>query len=77
MGLIFSKTYLDFPEDQWKQVSNDPVVFESVDDDAVLELMDEGGKNHKLHVRKGGRIKFMRVVGKYRLTWNDDDVTKS
>lgn len=77
MGLIYSKTYIDFPENQWRQVSNNPVIFEAINDDAVLDILDEGGKNHKLRVRKGGQVKFMRVVGKYRLNWNDDYVTKT
>ncbi|NIP62940.1 MAG: hypothetical protein GWN01_17485 [Nitrosopumilaceae archaeon] len=69
MGLIHTRTYIDFPDEQWKQISANPTIFEAMDDGISLEILDEGGKVHKISFKKGAQIKFMRVVGKYRLSW--------
>lgn len=74
MGLIYTKTYIDFSEDEWKQTSNNPATFEAIIDNATLEIMDDGYKSVKIIFRKGGKIKYLRSVGKYRLSWDNDDV---
>jgi hypothetical protein len=40
----------------------------------VLEIRDTSHKEHKLVFKKGGKIEYMRSVGKYRLKWNDEDL---
>ena len=50
-------------------------VFEATDDDVVLNIRDISHREHKLIFKKGGRIEYMRSVGKYRLRWNDNDLT--
>ena len=35
MGLLYTKFYMDFDEDEWKQISNEPIIFESVKKDIV------------------------------------------
>jgi hypothetical protein len=73
MGLIYTKLYLDFEKNNWKEISHNPVVFEALDD-VSLEIYDLSQNSHQLKFRKGGKIHFFRVVGKFRLTWNDEDL---
>ena len=74
MGLLHTMRYLDFPTDSWKQVSVNPTIFEVISNGTVLEIYDVSLKVRKLTFRKGAKIKYMRSVGKYRLTWNDEDL---
>ena len=74
MGLLYTKFYLDFESDEWKQVSANPVIFETLDDHVALDIEDTSQNYYKLTFRKGARIEIFRVVGKFRLTWNDDDI---
>ena len=73
MGLLYTKLYLNFDEDTWKQISNSPTTFEALDDN-LLEVLDTSQNSKILQFKKGGKISLLRVVGKYRLTWNDDDL---
>ena len=75
MGLLHTLHYLDFSPESWKIVSNNPTVFEAMDDDVVLNVRDISHREHKLIFKKGGRIEYMRSVGKYRLRWDDKDLT--
>ena len=74
MGLLHTLHYLDFSPESWKTVSNNPTVFEAMDDDVVLNVRDISHREHKLIFKKGGRIEYMRSVGKYRLRWNANDL---
>jgi len=74
MGLIHTTRYLDFPTDSWKQTSVNPTIFEVISDNAVLKIYDTSSKERKLVFRKGSKINYIRSVGKYRLTWNDEDL---
>lgn len=76
MGLLYTKFYLDFESAEWKQVSREPVIFETIREDVTIEINDTSQKFYKLKFRKGGQIRVLRVVGKFRLTWNDDDLLK-
>ena len=74
MGLIHTTQYLDFPSESWKILSNNPTIFEALDDNVVLDIRDLSQREHKLVFKKGGRIEYMRSVGKYRLKWDDVDL---
>ena len=74
MGLLYTKFYLDFDSDEWKSVSNEPIVFQTIKEDVTLDIEDTSHKSYKLHFKEGGKIQIFRVTGKFRLTWNDDDV---
>lgn len=74
MGLLYTKFYLDFEPTEWKQVSANPVVFETITDGVSLEIYDTSQNSYKLKFRKGGRMQLFRVVGKFRLTWDDKDL---
>jgi len=74
MGLLYTKFYMDFDEEEWKQISNDPIVFQTIKDDVILEIEDTSHKTYKLNFKKGGKLKMFRVTGKFRLTWDNDDV---
>ena len=74
MGLVHTVHYLDFSSESWKLVSNNPTIFETVVDNVVLEIRDTSHKENKLVFKKGGKIEYMRSVGKYRLRWNDEDL---
>ena len=75
MGLLHTLHYLDFSPESWKIISNNPTIFEAMNDDAVLNVRDISHREHKLVFKKGGRIEYIRSVGKYRLRWNDNDLT--
>jgi len=74
MGLVHTVHYLDFSSESWKLVSNNPTIFETVVDNVVLEIRDISHRENKLVFKKGGKIEYMRSVGKYRLRWNDEDL---
>jgi competence protein ComGF len=74
MGLIHTVHYLDFSSESWKLVSNNPTIFETIIDNVVLEIRDISHRENKLVFKKGGKIEYMRSVGKYRLRWNDKDL---
>jgi hypothetical protein len=74
MGLLYTKFYLDFDPNEWKEVSRNPVVFETISDNVSLEIYDTSQNLYKLKFRKGGRLQLFRVVGKFRLTWDDKDI---
>jgi hypothetical protein len=74
MGLFHTVYYLDFSPESWKLVSNNPAIFEAVADNVVLNIRDMSHVDHKLVFKKGGKIEYMRSIGKYRLRWNDDDL---
>ena len=66
MGLIHTN--------HWKQISSNPTVFEAIVDNAVIELRDTGHKEQKIVFKNGGQIKYIRSIGKYRLSWDDEDL---
>jgi len=74
MGLVHTTHYLDFPSESWKILSNNPTIFEALDDNVVLDIRDLSQREHKLVFKKGGRIEYIRSVGKYRLKWDDIDL---
>ena len=65
---------MDFEDDEWNQISNNPIVFQTIKDNVSVEIEDASHKSHKLCFKKGGKLCMFRVTGKFRLTWNDDDV---
>ena len=71
MGLLYTTGYVDFDEHDWRQVAGDPPQFEAVADSVSLEIFDVSQKSYKLKFKKGARVKSFRVVGKFRLTWDD------
>ncbi len=77
MGLLYTKFYMDFEDDEWSQISNDPIIFQTIKDDVNLEIEDSSLKSYKLMFKKGGKIHMFRVTGKFRLTWDDEDLLNS
>ncbi len=75
MGLLYTKLYINFEPEEWKQISVTPVTFESLKDNVSLEIMDTSQNSYHLQFKKGGKINLLRVVGKFRLTWDDGDTT--
>ena len=76
MGLLYIKFYLDFEEEDWKQVSREPAIFETIHEDVSIEINDASQNSYRLKFKKGGRLKVLRVVGRFRLTWDNDDIDK-
>lgn len=74
MGLVYTKFYMDFDPEEWRQVSNDPVTFEASKDGTSLEVEDASHKTYRLKFQKGGRVHMLRVTGRYRITWDDKDI---
>ena len=74
MGLIYTKLYVDFDPNQWKQISTNPITFQCIDDNVSLEIMDTSQNSRHLNFKNGGKINLLRVVGKFRLTWADEDL---
>jgi len=77
MGLLYTKFYMDFDNTEWAQVSNNPIVFQTVKKDVSLEIEDTSHKSFRLNFKKGGKLNMFRVTGKFRITWDDDDVSNS
>ena len=77
MGLLYTKFYMDFDDAEWMQVSNNPIIFQTVKKDVSLEIEDTSHKSFKLNFKKGGKLNMFRVTGKFRLTWDDDDISNS
>ena len=77
VGLLYTKFYMDFDAGDWAQISNDPIVFEALKKDVILEIEDTSHKSYKLNFKQGGKINMFRVTGKFRLTWNDDELLDS
>jgi len=65
---------MDFNEEEWKQISNNPIVFQTIKEDVSLEIEDTSHKSYKLNFKKGGKFKMFRVTGRFRLTWDDEDI---
>lgn len=65
---------MDFDDDEWKQTSVDPIIFQTIKKDVSLEIEDTSHKAYKLHFKEGGKLYMFRVTGKFRLTWDNDDV---
>lgn len=65
---------MDFDENEWKQISNDPILFQTIKDDVALDIEDSSHKSYKIHFKKGGKIKMLRVTGRFRITWDNEDV---
>jgi len=74
MGLVHTILYLDFSPESWKLVSNNPTIIETIVDNEVLEIRETSHRENKQVFKKGGKIEYMRSVGKYRLRWNDEDL---
>ena len=74
MGLLYTKFYLDFEDENWKSVSTNPIIFEAIKEGVTLDIEDTSHKSYKLKFREGGKIQMFRVTGKFRLTWEDEDV---
>ena len=74
MGLLYTKFYLDFDENEWKQISNNPIVFQTLHDGVSLDIEDSSHKSYKLNFKEGGKLHMFRVTGRFRLTWDDDDI---
>ena len=66
---------MDFDPEEWKQVSTNPIIFEAQGDNVTLDIDDTSHNTYKLKFKKGGKIQMFRVVGKFRLTWDDEDAS--
>ena len=47
MGLLYTKFYVDFDNEEWTQISNDPIVFQTKKDNVSLEIEDSSHKTYK------------------------------
>ena len=74
MGLAYTFHHLDFESSEWRQVSNNPLIFESIQEDNSIEISDVSGRVHSLKFKKGGLLKIIRVAGKFRISWDDESV---
>jgi len=74
MGLLYTKFYMDFDEAEWNQISNNPIIFQTIKDRVTIEIEDSSHKSHKINFKEGGKLQMFRVTGRFRLTWDDEDV---
>lgn len=74
MGLLYTKFYMDFDEEEWNQISNNPIVFQTIKNGVSIEIEDSSHKSHKITFKEGGKLQMFRVTGRFRLTWDDEDV---
>ena len=74
MGLLYTKVHLDFDENDWKEISSNPIIFQTIKDDVTLEIETTSQKLYKLNFKKNGKLNMFRVTGQFRLTWNNEDI---
>ena len=74
MGLLYTRVHLDFDENDWKEISSNPIVFQTIKDDVTLEIETTSQKLYKLNFKKNGKLNMFRVTGQFRLTWNNEDI---
>ena len=74
MGLLHTKFYMDFDEEEWNQISTNPLIFQTIKDSVSIEIEDSSHISHKIIFKKGGKLHMLRSVGRYRFTWDDEDV---
>ena len=74
MGLLYTKFHMNFDENEWNQISNNPIVFQTIKNDVTLEIEDTSHKSYKLHFKESGKLEMFRVTGQFRLTWDDKDI---
>ena len=67
---------MDFDDTEWKQISNNPIIFQTQKDNVSLEIEDVSHKSYKLIFKNGAKFQMFRVTGKFRLTWDDEDLFK-
>ena len=77
MGLLYTKFHMDFDESDWKLISHNPIVFQTQKDNVVLEVEDTSQKLSKLIFKNGSKFHMFRVTGKFRLTWDNDDIVQN
>ncbi|KRO28615.1 MAG: hypothetical protein ABR53_05065 [Nitrosopumilus sp. BACL13 MAG-121220-bin23] len=68
---------MDFDEPDWKLISHNPIVFQTQKDNVVLEVEDTSQKLSKLIFKNGSKFHMFRVTGKFRLTWDNDDIVQN
>jgi len=74
MGSLDTAQQLDLKLDEWKRTFKFPVDFECMRDSCSFEVVDLEEKTHKMAFQKGGTMKFEKIEGKFRLSWNDNDL---
>jgi len=75
MGILFTTQYFDLEENEWKTISNFPATFECISDNATIEIDDINHRNYKLKFQKGAKLTITKVLGQYRLVWDEKDTT--
>ncbi len=51
MGLLYTKFYMDFDEVEWNQISNNPIVFQTIKNGVSIEIEDSSHKSHKINFK--------------------------
>ncbi|MCV0429954.1 hypothetical protein [Nitrosopumilus sp.] len=74
MGLLYTKFYMDFDDEEWEQISNNPIIFQTTKNNVSLEIEDTSHKSYKINFKEGGKLNMFRVTGKFRITWDDEDI---
>jgi len=47
---------MDFDDTEWKQISNNPIIFQTQKDNVSLEIEDVSHKSYKLIFKKGSEF---------------------
>jgi len=74
MGLLYTKFYMDFDEEEWNQISINPIIFQTIKDGVSIEIEDSSHVSHKIKFKESGKLQMFRVTGRFRITWDDEDV---
>ncbi len=74
MGSLFTMTFADFNEDEWKKIQELPLILECLKDNTMIEIIDIDNKIHKMTFQQGGKIFIDKIEDQYRFYWNDDDL---
>lgn len=60
-------------ENDWGRISQDPVTYESVVENAVVEIVDQENTPHKITFRKGGVIELYKNESILHIQWDKKD----
>ncbi|KAG0511888.1 MAG: hypothetical protein NPMRD1_60045 [Nitrosopumilales archaeon] len=74
MASLFSMKSLKFAEKDWIQISHEPVIYESIVDNAPITIYDTNGMPHRMTFRKGGKLHLEKIEEKFRFHWESSDL---
>ena len=74
MGEMATNDDITMRDNEWGMISEDPRMYESGVDNAVIEIVDTEKNTQKITFKKGGVLNLAREGDTIHLSWDDADV---